>query len=303
MSSANINPSASAELLKSFGQMLDEKLVPITDRLGKIEHSLSYAMEEITKISALEENNQIQQKEYQKLKHEFQSLKEENKLLEEQIVTQETYSRKKNIRIVGIKSQNNQGLEDSIIRVMRKVGINLSPREIERVNYITQDRRGENSPVIVQFLHWKDKQSIMTKKDKLCQDNIYIQEDYPKVIEERHRMLIPVFIKALELYPDLQPKLYVDKINLRGKVYTVDNIQAIQYPDLLPENVFTPAKSGIQAFYSKYSPVSNHYPARFEAEGKVFITSDQYFTYKKALHLEDTEVAQRISETTDPAKI
>ena len=173
------------------------KLVPITDRLGKIEHSLSYAMEEITKISALEENNQMQQK----------SLKQENKLLKEQIVTQENYSRKKNIKIVGIKSQNNQGLEDSIIRVMRKIGINLSPRDIETAHYITQDRRGENSPVIVRFLHWKDKQSIMTKKDRLRQDNIYIQEDYPRVIEERRRMLIPIFIKALELYPDLQPKL------------------------------------------------------------------------------------------------
>ena len=83
----------------------------------------------------------------------------------------------------------------------------------------------------------------------------------------------------------------------------MNNIQAIQYPDVLAENVFTPAKSGIQAFYSKYSPLSNHYPARFEAEGKVFTTSEQYFTYKNALHFEDTEVAQRILETTDPAKI
>ena len=87
-------------------------------------------------------------------------------------MTQENYSRKKNNKIVGIKSQNNQGLEDSIIRVMRKVGINLSPRDIETANYITQDRRGENSPVIVRFFHWKDKQSIMTKKDRLRQDNI-----------------------------------------------------------------------------------------------------------------------------------
>ena len=83
MFSANINPSAGAKVLKSFGQILHEKLVPITDRLGKIEHSLSYAMAEITKINALEENNQIRQKKYQKLHHEFHVLKEENKLLKE----------------------------------------------------------------------------------------------------------------------------------------------------------------------------------------------------------------------------
>ena len=34
--------------------MFDVKLVPITDRLLKIEHSLAYAMDEITKISKLD---------------------------------------------------------------------------------------------------------------------------------------------------------------------------------------------------------------------------------------------------------
>ena len=130
--------------------------------------------------------------------------------------------------------------------------------------------------------------------------NISIQEDYPREIMDRRKMILPIFFKALELYPGLNPKLNVDKINLGGRIYTVDNINTIQFPELLPERVFSPVRSGIQAYYTKFSPLSNFFPARIEAEGKSFITSEHYFTYKKAMHFEDGETAQTIIETKEP---
>ena len=45
----------------------------------------------------------------------------------------------------------------------------------------------------------------------------------------------------------------------------MDNTDTIQYPDLLPERVFTPAKDGIQAYFTKFSPLSNFYPFCFFA--------------------------------------
>ena len=61
------------------------------------------------------------------------------------------------------------------------------------------------------------------------------------------------YYQALELYPVLKPKFYIDKLNIGGKVYAVDNVYFIQYPELMPEQIFAPTKSGIKAFYSKYN--------------------------------------------------
>ena len=42
-----------SELLASFAKMLDDKLIPLTERLGKIEQSLTSAMDEIKDLKKL----------------------------------------------------------------------------------------------------------------------------------------------------------------------------------------------------------------------------------------------------------
>ena len=122
----------------------------------------------------------------------------------------------------------------------------------------------------LRLLRWKDKQAIMSAKERLHQINIFTQEDYSKGVMDRRNMLLPIFFKALELYPTLSPKFQVDKFVLGLKVFTVDNINTIHYPELLLEQVFTSTNSGINPFYTKFSPLSNFY------------MSEHDFTYMKA---------------------
>ena len=288
------------DLLAKIKSMLTEQLNPITKRLDSIEQSLSQITEHAEKIKDLEVRFEKQDVKCKQLQKDLTEANMQNKKLCEDLLLQETYSRKHNIRLYGISVQNSENLEEKVIKVLKDVGITLTPQDTDRIHFVGQARPGVGRAVLLRLLRWKDKQTIMKKKERFRQINILMQEDYPKEVINRRRMLLPVFFKSLKLYPALSPKFLVDKFVLGGKMITVENVNSIQYPELLPECVFTPTKSGVQAYYTKYSPLSNFYPAKIEAEGRIFPTSEHYFTFKKALHFEDNESAQAILDTKDP---
>ena len=230
-------------------------------------------------------------------------IKTENKSLKDQVLAQETYSRKYNIKLIGLKCLQDQNLEETIIRTLNAVGIRVGPDDIEKSHFSSQYRRSDSRPVIMRVNTWKMKLNIMKEKNNLRERGVYIYDDYPNEILDRRRLILPVFFRARELYPELKPKILTDKLNIGGKMYTVDTIHNIPYPELVPDQVFTPTKSGIQAFYTKHSPLSNFHSAHFEAEGKRFSSSEQYFVLKKALHFEDSDIARQVMEVHDPVKI
>ena len=295
--------SENKELLKSFEVLLDSKLKPLTDRLTLIEESLKFTTSQLEeKIPTLEKRITDQEEKYNTVTNEVKDLKKENKKLAEQLLKQEMYSRKNNLKLYGLSCPPEK-LEEDIIKKLASIGISLNQQDIAKVHYLTQSKKGLQKPVLMQLHHWKDKKIIMDKKDSLKSMNVIIQEDYPMAIQERRRKLLPVFFKALELYPELNPRFHTDRINLGGVVYTEENIDTIKFPDLLPERVFSPVKSGIQAYFSKYSPLSNFYPTTFKAEDKVFKSAEQYFVYKKAVHFDDKDTAQMVLQTNEPERI
>ena len=64
--------------------------------------------------------------------------------------------------------------------------------------------KGARCPVSLRLCNVKDKQAILSKKEALCNNNLSIQEDYPKVTERR-KMLLPIYFKGRELH--LEPKM------------------------------------------------------------------------------------------------
>ena len=302
MSSESIQ-SQNKELLKSIELMFETKLIPITKRLTGIEESLCFTTKQLEeKIPELEKKVKNQEKKCDFIEEELKYMKIENQRLKEEVLKQEMYSRRNNIKLYGITCPTER-LEEHIVQILSTVGISLKYQDIVRVHYLTPPTRGPNRPILLQLFHWKEKKKIMDKKDSLKSRNVIIQEDYPILIQERRKKLLPVFFKALELYPELNPKFYTDRINIGGTIYTAETIDTIKFPELLPERVFSPVKAGIQAYFSKYSPLSNFYQTTFKVEDKIFKSAEQYFVYKKALHFEDKDTAQRVIQTSEPEKL
>ena len=247
-----------ADLLNKIDSLLTGKLEPITTRLNNIEQQLAEIKDPTERVDVLENLCKLQEKKCQQLQTKLNEAEVQNKKLQEELLQQEIYSRRKNVRIHGLSYQNHESLEDVVIKKLKEADVTITSQDIDRVHFIGNPKLGNRRPVIMRLLRWKDKQSILQVRDRLRQMNITIQEDYATEVNERRKMLLPIFFKALELYPAMNPKFYVDRINLGGKIFTVDNINSIQFPELLPERVFSPVKS-------KFSPLSNFYPAKMRS--------------------------------------
>ena len=139
---------------------------------------------------------------------------------------------------------------------------------------------------------------VLTKKESLKQRGISISEDYPQDIQESRKLILPMFFKAVQLFPQLKPILRIDSLVLAGKIYNVTNIKSIPVKQLQPEHIFTREQQGVTTFYSKHSPLSNHFPTDFNENGIHFKSAEQCFMYKKAKHLKDQQTAQQILNAT-----
>ena len=70
--------------------------------------------------------------------------------------------------------------------------------------------------------------------------------------------------------------------------------------ELQPRNVFTRESGDMIGFYSKHSPLSNHYKCTFTIDRTTYNCVEQYYMYTKATTFKDIEQAAKILESTDP---
>ena len=101
------------------------------------------------------------------------------------------------------------------------------------------------------------------------------------------------------------PDLYVhvqfknDLLKLDSKKYGLDDISHL--PDQInPAYTFTPRKKSIVAFFTKFSPLSNHYISPFEISGKRYNCVEQYLMFRKAMTFNDLDTADRIMKEANP---
>ena len=289
------------DIIETMTKLLDTKLDPIKEKLSKldtIETSVGYALDEIRKISELETNVKSIKTDITGLLAENSTLHAENTALKEQLLRQEIQSRRNNLKVYGLPVTPQDKLEELILHVLHEIGISITSRDIDRIHYIGPPSRNDTRSVIIRFQYFKDKTMVLTKKESLKQRGISISEDYPQEIQERRKLILPMFFKAKQLFPQLNPKLRIDSLVLAGKVYNVTNIKSIPVKQLQPEHIFTREQQGVTAFYSKHSPLSNHFPADFNENGIHFKSAEQCYMYKKAKHFKDQQAAQQILNAT-----
>ena len=75
--------------------------------------------------------------------------------------------------------------------------------------------------------------------------------------------------------------LKMDQLFVVGKLYRVDNLVSLPV-DLKPEHLFTTTQHGITAFFTKNSPLSNHYSCKMQVNGEVYCCMEQYLMSSKA---------------------
>jgi ribA/ribD-fused uncharacterized protein len=188
------------------------------------------------------------------------------------------------------------------MKVFNGQGARVPIAKIDRVGFYV---RGQVRPVIVRFMRQSDVELLMRNRLQLP-DRVYVHEDFPPEIEERRRILRPIFNKAKKMQEYKgKCRLSFDKLVLNGKSFTVaprNNLNKLP-PALQPRASAEKENDSTIVFFTQGSPLSNFHPAPFVKDHINYACSEQYIQAKKAELFEDDETHGKIMLTTNPYQI
>ena len=193
----------SSEVFNALNSILDVKLEELTTRL-------SVMMD--TKIAELEKKFEGLSKEITKIKDDFNEginyvedvLKQDIDLTWEYAVRNKQYSRKNNLRILGIDEQEGEDLEGKFISCMREnLGEEVKPEEVEIIhrvgpkkftignggNSTGEQRSARPRTVVVRLLSDKTKIRLLLKRRQLKGKKVVILEDMAQDLAKRLKKL------------------------------------------------------------------------------------------------------------------
>jgi ribA/ribD-fused uncharacterized protein len=178
-------------------------------------------------------------------------------------------------------------------------GMRVPIAKIQRLG--PYNREGKRN-VLVQFQKFNDIQLILQNRGQLPH-NIFVREDYPEEIENRRRVLRPIFNNArkMQKYKG-KCRLTVDKLIIDSRTYTVAPLNNL---DKLPADLNLRKSAEREderslAFFTQSSPFSNFHSAPFVKDGVKYLCSEQYIQAEKARIFQDEVCRNRIMKSVNP---
>ena len=272
-------------------------------------------------IESLEREVKVQMKQLQEVVEENKILKTvieaekvQRRELHEQVNKIETFSRKDNLIFIGFAEEKNENCEAKITQCLSAIGLGeLHPRAIVRAHRVGRFNRASRKPraIITKFAHYKDREITWRNAGKVFrQCGIKIEEDFPEDIRKRRKTLLPVYWAIYhhkdESHPHTWPyrrqlRLQADRLYFNGMVITVDTLHKL--PEKFhPSRLCSPTNNNITAFFTKSSPLSNHYGCQFEINRRQYNCVEQYLMMRKASFCGDHHLADKIMQEADPVR-
>ena len=156
---------------------------------------------------------------------DIQNLKKENQRLSEDVIDSQARSMRDNLLFFNFEEKNtsddrkSENCTDMILNLCENdLGMSGASDQIkiDRAHRIGNYVYGKKRPIVVKFNYYRDKVNVKQLfHDKMQGSTYRIGEQYPKVIQERRKLLIPELIKAKS---NNQPAyLSYDKLYVNGK--------------------------------------------------------------------------------------
>lgn len=177
--------------MKTFIAVWD-KMEKVEEMFGRIElklHDMDGKLEYITK-------------EMTALKLENKELKENAEKQEKRIELLEREVRRKNLVVKGVVDEEREGETDTqekIVSVLQKIGVGIDVNnEVEEIRRIGRYEARRTRPILIKLVTFNKKQEVLKNATKLKGSDIWINEDYPREIQEERRKLFPKLKQARE---------------------------------------------------------------------------------------------------------
>ena len=223
----------------------------------------------------------------------------------DRLIKLESYSMRENIIISGLDEEEREtedNLYDTLMELFSTdMSLDMSNIHIVRCHRLAKGAK-KTGPrdVIVRFSTHNGKTTVLYSAHKLKGRNkpLYINEQFPKEIEQKRRILRPILKQGKEL--NKKCSLIVDKLFIEGKPYTVNNISEIPFDTA---SLTTKETNSHVMFSGRLSPYSNFFTREslFTAEdGNKYSCTEQFYQYTRAIHSGNKTAAMEILSETDP---
>lgn len=165
---------------------------------------------------------------------EIKEMKEENKNLRERVVKQEERIqhlerevRKKNLIIKGIvdgEGEDENETRDKIVAVVQKIGVDIDVKgDVDEVRRIGKYRPQQKRPILVKLTKESTRRTVLKNAKKLKGTDIWIDEDYPREVQEERRRLMPRMKEARE--NGCKAIVKYNKLIINGEVHTAEELK------------------------------------------------------------------------------
>lgn len=281
-------------------------------KIDELQKSIKYQNEELSDVKR--EMKQMQD-DFLEIKarlalveNENAQLKLTNEEIQEQNIQSDIRRRELNIIFEGIKDCQNESprfLYRKFVDVLNHMEVfnNCGQRvSITRIQRLGPTYRDRCRPVLCTFLRYDDVQLVLRNRGQLPH-NVFAREDYPDEIEERRRILRPIFNRARKSDKFRgKCRLTRDKLIILGQTYTVrprNNLHRLP-PELDPRKSAERENEDVLAFFTLGSPFSNFYSCKFVKDNTTYTCAEQYIQATKAQIFSDDATHYRIMHTSSP---
>lgn len=255
---------------------------------------------------------EVTQEDLSELKQEMmEKWATQNKELPEEIkyemFSDQAFSKRHNLILFGIRDDDSQVNDLTKVKAFFAEQMGLRNLRIH-VTYRLGQYRPTLSilrPLVVQFSDIRDRWLVWNNKSRIKYDAnapVRIQEDLPKKLREDVRILHRI-AKIAKLRPDTYGEVRVKdyRLNINGTLYRPMDLGKLP-SELHPEAVYTPRNSESVIFFTKQSPLSNHFCSDFYLEGQKFSCVEQYLAFAKARLAKNKPMEKRALEQHDPSE-
>lgn len=239
----------------------------------------------------------------QEVHHNHEQMKRDNKY---EFMKGQAAANKLSLVALGVPENTQEGDKAHISAIFKdRLGL-VRLNIIETFRLGNRPRPETTRPLVIKFMRMGDRMAVWRKKSALVSDKvedpiIWLQEYAPKQLRTDIRVLQRI-AKVARADPQSYGEVFVKdyQVNINGQGYGMGRIRQLPR-ELQPEYVYTPRSQETVVFFTKYSPLSNHYRSPFTLEGTSYNCVEQYLAQQKALLAENQQLADKAMDCNDPA--
>ena len=247
------------------------------------------------------------------LQKRVEELERKNSALEESLIRLESYSRKNNLIIKGITETGPNEDVNKLVATFMTHNLKMpngneivlqAAHRIGKPPHLLPKPVKKPRDIIVKFLKLCDRESAWRLRFSLKSTPYILSEDFPSIIQEKRRKLLPIFQFARR-HPDVNRcHLNGDVLTINGQRYTVDTLDTLP-ASFSPSHCVNPCDKRLEklsgtAFFGSQSFLSNFHPSPFRDNGNTFPTVEHYYQFKKAMYFQDENTASAILRCGTP---